>query len=117
MCEDIAQLYLVADMMITDYSSVMFDYSILKRPMQFFTYDLEDYKDNLRGFYFDFMKEAPGPITRTTEELIKAIQQYNAKDHEEKYKAFHQKYNHADDGNASKKMVQLIEKLMLRGGK
>ncbi|WP_253294730.1 CDP-glycerol glycerophosphotransferase family protein [Anaerocolumna aminovalerica] len=117
MCEDIAQLYLAADMMITDYSSVMFDYSILKRPMLFFAYDLEDYKDNLRGFYFDFMEEAPGPVTRTTAELIKAIQQYNPKDYEEKYKAFHQKYNHADDGNASKKMVQLIEELLVRGGK
>ena len=117
MCEDIAQLYLVADMMITDYSSVMFDYSLLKRPMLFFAYDLENYKDNLRGFYFDFIEEAPGPITRTTKELIESIQQYNPEDFEEKYKAFHQKYNHADDGNASKNMVQLIGKLILSGGK
>lgn len=117
MCEDIAELYLVADMMITDYSSVMFDYSLLKRPMLFFAYDLEDYKDNLRGFYFDFIEEAPGPITRTTKELIESIRQYNPEDYKEKYKAFHQKYNHADDGNASKKMVQLIGKLIVSGGK
>ncbi len=56
---DIADLYLAADMMITDYSSVMFDYAHLKRPMLFFTYDLEHYRDTLRGFYFDFEQDSP----------------------------------------------------------
>lgn len=111
MYDDIAMLYLVADMLITDYSSVMFDYSILKRPMAFFTYDLEDYKDNLRGFYFDFVEEAPGPITLTTSELIDSIKNYRQEDYQVKYEKFHSKYNHADDGNASKKIVTLIEEL------
>lgn len=109
MCEDIANLYLVSDLLITDYSSVMFDYSVLKRPMLFFAYDLEDYKDNLRGFYFDFLKEAPGPITRTTKELIDSIVNYKAEEFSEKYEAFHNKYNHLDDGSASQKVVQLIQ--------
>ncbi|MGB8453991.1 MAG: CDP-glycerol glycerophosphotransferase family protein [Anaerocolumna sp.] len=109
MCEDIAELYLVADMLITDYSSVMFDYSILKRPMLFFAYDLEEYKDNLRGFYLDFLKEAPGPITRTTRELINCILNYNKEEFALKLDEFHNKYNHADDGNASYKIVQLIQ--------
>ncbi len=111
MCEDIALLYLVADMLITDYSSVMFDYSILKRPMLFFTYDLEGYKNNLRGFYFDFLEEAPGPIVRSTEELIDSILNYNGEEFALKYDAFHNKYNHADNGNASQKVVQLIQNL------
>ena len=51
---DIAELFLVSDMLITDYSSVMFDYSILRRPMLFYAYDLEKYKNDLRGFYFDY---------------------------------------------------------------
>lgn len=110
-CEDIAELYLVSDIMITDYSSVMFDYSILKRPMFFFAYDLEDYKDNLRGFYFDFIEEAPGPITKTTEELIESIINYHSDEWKVKYEAYHNKYNHADDGHASKKVVELIEKI------
>lgn len=63
--------------MITDYSSVMFDYSILNRPMLFFAYDLEDYKENLRGFYFDFVNDIPGPISRDTDQLIKDIKEYN----------------------------------------
>jgi len=111
MCENIAQLYLVSDMLITDYSSVMFDYSILRRPMLFFAYDLEDYKDNLRGFYFDFLKEAPGPVTRTTGELIDSILNYKPEEYASKYEAFHKKYNHVDDGNASRKVVELIKKL------
>lgn len=106
---DISALYLVADMMITDYSSVMFDYSLLKRPMLFYCYDLEEYKDTLRGFYFDFIEEAPGPITRTTEELIDAIKNYDESLHKEKQEAFYAKFNHADDGNASKKIIDLLE--------
>ncbi len=85
---DITNLYLVSDMLITDYSSVMFDYSILNRPMFFFMYDLESYRDELRGFYFDVIKEIPGPISKTTEELIKDIEKYDHNVYEEKYRAF-----------------------------
>jgi CDP-glycerol glycerophosphotransferase len=106
---DISNLYLVSDMMITDYSSVMFDYSLLKRPMLFFCYDLEEYKDTLRGFYFDFLAEAPGPVALNTEELITAIVNYDPLAYKDKQEAFYNKYNHADDGNASKKMVELIK--------
>lgn len=110
---DIARLYLVADMLITDYSSVMFDYSLLKRPMLFFAYDLEEYKDNLRGFYFDFLKEAPGPIAKDTTQLIESIVHYDNNVWEEKYRAFTKKYNHADDGKASQKVIDLIQSTML----
>jgi len=105
---DIAELYLVSDLLITDYSSVMFDYSILNRPMVFYTYDLEQYKDKLRGFYFDFINEAPGPIAITTEQLVTSILQYNEQEFEVKYKTFKDKYNHADCGDASNKVVDLI---------
>lgn len=105
---DIAVLYLVSDMLITDYSSVMFDYSLLRRPMFFYTYDLDKYKNQLRGFYFDLTKEAPGPIVTTTSELIEAIQNYQPEEYEKAYEAFHAKYNHADDGTASKQVVDLI---------
>lgn len=106
---DISRLYLIADMMITDYSSVMFDYSLLKRPMFFFAYDLENYENNLRGFYFDFLKEAPGPISKTTDQLIFDIKNYDQKEWKEKYNQFSQKYNSADDGKASAKIVEKIK--------
>lgn len=105
---DIAELYLLADLLITDYSSVMFDYSILKRPMFFYTYDLEEYKDTLRGFYFDFLAEAPGPISLTTKQLVRDIKEYDWRQYQSKYDAFTIKYNHADQGIASKTVVDLI---------
>ncbi len=106
---DIADLYLVADMLITDYSSVMFDYSLLKRPLFFFAYDMENYKNNLRGFYFDFLATAPGPIAQDTKSLAEAIRNYKDEDWQDKYKAFSDKYNSCDDGHASKKVSELIE--------
>ena len=63
-------LLAAADVLITDYSSVMFDYAVLQRPMIFYVPDLEQYRDHLRGFYFDFEQEAPGPLVRTTAEVI-----------------------------------------------
>src|SRR5699024_3318423 len=58
----ISELYLITDILITDYSSVFFDFSNLNRPMLFFVYDIEDYRENLRAFYFDFDVQAPGPL-------------------------------------------------------
>lgn len=105
---DIAELYLVADMLITDYSSVMFDYSILNRPMIFFAYDLERYKDNIRGFYFDFLNEAPGPVATDTKQLVDIILSGTCRQYEDNLRAFRKKFNHADDGNASARVVELI---------
>ncbi|MBX0313379.1 CDP-glycerol glycerophosphotransferase family protein [Planococcus glaciei] len=70
---DIRDLYLISDLLITDYSSVFFDYAILERPIIFFMYDLAYYRNQLRGFYFDIEEKAPGPIVRTETELFQAI--------------------------------------------
>ena len=63
---DISELFLISDVLVTDYSSSMFDFAVTGRPMVFFTYDLERYRDHVRGFYFDFDAEAPGPLLSTT---------------------------------------------------
>jgi len=67
------ELMLLSDMMITDYSSIMIEYAILNRPILFFTYDLEDYLANERGFYYDFKATVPGPIAHSSDELINII--------------------------------------------
>jgi CDP-glycerol glycerophosphotransferase len=108
---DITDLYLVSDMLITDYSSVMFDYSILNRPMLFFMYDLESYRDELRGFYFDVTEEIPGPISKTTEALIRDIEAYDHDVYEGKYRIFRDKYNKNDDGKASQRVIDRILEL------
>ncbi|WP_399884943.1 CDP-glycerol glycerophosphotransferase family protein [Streptomyces sp. BBFR51] len=104
---DIADLYLAADIMITDYSSVMFDYAHLKRPMLFFTYDLEHYRDTLRGFYFDFEQDAPGPLIGNSRELVDAIRdidQVQAK-YQDRFDRFHHLFCDLDDGHASARVV------------
>src|SRR5439155_1839611 len=70
---DISELFLITDVLITDYSSVMFDFAVTGRPMLFFTYDLEQYRDQLRGFCFDFEAEAPGPLLGTSDEVLAAL--------------------------------------------
>ena len=109
---DIQELYLVSDLLITDYSSVMFDYANLKRPMIFFTYDLEEYRDNLRGFYFDIEENLPGPIALTTDDIINVISDLNATvtKYQAKYEEFYNKFCHIDDGTSSKNSVNKIFK-------
>ena len=109
---DIQELYLISDILITDYSSVMFDYALLNRPILFFTYDMEFYKDNLRDFYFD-INTVPGPLIETTEELVDFIKNNTKEEYFEKYgdkyQAFKEKYNEFDDGNASNNIIKLIK--------
>ena len=69
----IEDLYPVTDVLITDYSSVMFDFALTGRQMVFFTYDLEEYTLKERGCYFDISTEAPGTLARTAPEVIEAI--------------------------------------------
>ncbi|MEN0644766.1 CDP-glycerol glycerophosphotransferase family protein [Alkalicoccobacillus gibsonii] len=104
---DITDLYLVSDILITDYSSVFFDFAILKRPMFFFTYDIELYRGSIRGFYFNFEEESPGPIVTTTQELIKEVKQISL-GFDYLNKAFINRFCYLDDGHASEKTVEAI---------
>ncbi|MFD5078492.1 CDP-glycerol glycerophosphotransferase family protein [Streptomyces sp. NPDC058371] len=70
---DMTPLLALADGLITDYSSVMFDYALLDRPMFFFVYDYEEYVHEGRGTYFDLLERAPGPVVRTEDELHAAL--------------------------------------------
>lgn len=108
--EDIRELYLISDLLITDYSSVFFDFANLKRPMIFFVYDIEDYRDKLRGFYLDFEKIAPGPLVKTTDEVIREIQLLEEKNFTlpESFIEFYKEFCEWEDGNASKRVVQLV---------
>lgn len=104
---EISDLYLISDICITDYSSVMFDFANTKKPLLFFTYDLEYYKEQLRGFYFDFEKEAPGPLIKENEELIEAIKNINniEKQYEDKYTQFYNRFCTFESGHSAKTIV------------
>lgn len=98
---DINELYAISDVLITDYSSVFFDYANLERPMLFFMYDYETYKNELRGFYLS-EDELPGPILKEEDELLRVLKNYNGEGYEEKYKAFNEKFNPYRDGKGAK---------------
>lgn len=105
---DIRDLYLVADVLVTDYSSVMFDFVNTGRPILFFTWDLEEYRDNLRGFYFDFEAEAPGPLLLDSSEVIDALERLDevSAEHADRYAAFRAKYTELEDGRASERFIE-----------
>ncbi|WP_141580778.1 bifunctional glycosyltransferase/CDP-glycerol:glycerophosphate glycerophosphotransferase [Actinomadura sp. WMMA1423] len=107
---DIAELYLAADVLVTDYSSAMFDYAVLGRPIVLYTYDLDWYRDHVRGFYFDLEAEAPGPVVRTSEDVAAAVRA--APDGEQRYAdaydRFFVKYCPHDDGQAASRVVDRV---------
>ncbi|MBT2485367.1 MULTISPECIES: CDP-glycerol glycerophosphotransferase family protein [unclassified Microbacterium] len=103
------QLLLAADALITDYSSVMFDFSVTGKPMYFLVPDLDHYRGELRGFYFDLAERAPGPLVQTQEELAAAL----ADDGHEaryatRYAAWRAQFNRLDDGHAAERVVDRI---------
>lgn len=110
--DDIADLYLISDILITDYSSVFFDYSNLRRPILYYAYDLEKYRDQLRGFYLDYENQMPGPILKTTDEVIDAIQHIDQieEDYKERYDEFYEKICCWETGHATEKIVQEVFK-------
>jgi len=105
-----ADLMLVADVLITDYSSVMFDFASTGKPMIFYTPDLAHYEDVLRGFYFDFVSDAPGPVVETGADLLAAVRDLDAI--VEKYAssraAWKAKFTPCDDGQAADRVVRRL---------
>lgn len=106
---DVTELYIAADVLITDFSSVMFDYTVTGKPIMFLAPDLERYRAE-RGFYFDFETMAPGPILNTDAEVLQTLGRIDqvSKDYETRYRAWQQKFNSLEDGNAAKRVVDIV---------
>lgn len=102
-------LMLVSDMLITDYSSVIFEYALLRRPIGFFCYDLTNYN---RGFYLQYPDDLPGEVYYNQDELVSFIENPNQHFDQEKYEKFLNKYMSACDGNSSKRIAEVINKFM-----
>ena len=105
---EINELYVISDVLITDYSSVFFDYAILKRPIYFYMYDLKEYATDLRGFYLDIHKDIPGKIYMDEETLLMDIK--NEVYDYSKLNDFNLYFNNHEDGNASKRVVDILYK-------
>lgn len=96
----------VVDILITDYSSIPFEFALLQKPMIFFTYDLTEY-DNARGLSDGFLETIPGPHVFTTTELIEVIQ--NNTFDLEKIRFFAEKWNKYSDGFSSERFVSFLK--------
>ena len=104
--KNVAELYLAADVLVTDYSSSMFDFSVTGKPMIFLAPDFDEYVAK-RGFYFDFEQLAPGPILRDSSFLRKSLESIDSQkgEYAQRYQAWQQKFNKLEDGLASKRVV------------
>ncbi|WP_372699793.1 CDP-glycerol glycerophosphotransferase family protein [Arthrobacter sp. JSM 101049] len=107
---EIQELYLVSDVLVTDYSSVFFDYATLRRPIVFYAYDLEVYRDSLRGFYLDYLQEVPGPVVETQEEFFTALRAALDGDRQDhgRYEDFVRRFAPLDDGYAARRVVDRV---------
>ncbi len=113
---DAHELYLAADVLVTDYSSVMFDFAVTGKPMVFYAYDLENYRDALRGFYFDFSPVAPGPILRTSAAVIDQLHDLAGMNaaFADRYADFQRTFCHLDDGHAADRLDWLTQRTAVR---
>lgn len=107
---DISDLYLVADVLVTDYSSVMFDFVNTGRPMLFFTHDLEAYRDDLRGSTSTSRPRprdrcSPTPTTSSTPSVTSAGWSPSTP---RRYEAFRQKFASLEDGHAAARFVDQL---------
>lgn len=103
----IEELLCVSDICISDYSSLVFEYSLFEKPMIFFAFDLDNYYD-WRGFYYDYKDFVPGPIHTTNEEMIDYIKHIDEKFDREQVKAFREKFMSSCDGHATERIMDLM---------
>lgn len=106
---DVAELYIAADVLITDYSSVMFDFTVTGKPVIFLAPDLERYESE-RGFYFDFQGTAPGPIVKTEQAVLEILSKLpeTAKSFQNAYKHWQQTFNSLEDGKAARRVIGAV---------
>lgn len=101
----IEDLLCVSDICISDYSSLVFEYSLFERPLIFFAYDLDEYFD-WRGFYYDYFELAPGLIAKTNFEMIDYIKNIDERFDKQAIKDFRNKFMSSCDGNATQRILE-----------
>jgi CDP-glycerol glycerophosphotransferase len=104
---DGTELLLAADVLVTDYSSLMYDFANTGRPLLLYAYDLDE---ESRGFYVDLEREAPGPLLRTSAELADALRDVEraVAGYAERYRAFAARHCELDDGHAAERVVERV---------
>ncbi|WP_042399574.1 bifunctional glycosyltransferase/CDP-glycerol:glycerophosphate glycerophosphotransferase [Streptacidiphilus carbonis] len=104
---DAVELLLVADVLVTDYSSLAVDFCRTGKPVLLFTPDLDQYRDSVRGLEIDLPRHAPGPLLRTQDELVQALLGLDAvaADHAERYASFREAHCGVLDAEGARRAV------------
>ena len=107
---EMQELLLAADLLITDYSSVIFDFALTGNPIILYSYDLDEYKNEIRGFYYEYESFVPGPIVKTENQLIKEIKNYDElkSRNSNRVKNFAKKFNQREEKSSSQLAVELL---------
>jgi CDP-glycerol glycerophosphotransferase len=107
---DGTELLLAADVLVTDYSSIMFDFANTGRPMLFFAYDLDAYREEIRGFNLDYRATVPGPVLRKSADVAEALRDLDAvrAEHAARYDEFVARFCEFDDGRATERVVERV---------
>lgn len=106
--DSVSELALAADILISDYSSIIMDFTVQNKPMVFFAFDLEQFNENGRGFYFDYESYVPGEVVKTGEALIELFKKGDF--HEEKIPAFRDfNFDYLDKYNCKRVIEQLVK--------
>jgi CDP-glycerol glycerophosphotransferase len=113
---DIADLYLAADVLVSDYSSAVYDFAVTGKPILLFAPDLDRYRDAVRGMYFDYEDWAPGPVSTTQEELAAGLTGLEeiTRSWSSRYDAFVEKFCPHEDGHASDRVVERLRSVLAR---
>ena len=100
---DPSGLMAAADVLLTDYSSIMFDFSVTEKPIIFYVPDWDEYTGSGRGVYFDLADKAPGPLCRTRGEVIAALEDLTEghRMYHEAYSAWRKEFNPWDNPRSS----------------
>jgi len=110
---DAHEIFIYSDVLITDYSGVMFDFSLTRKPIIFYPFDYKEYSQE-RGFYYDYYSVLPGPFAENEKELIKLIKKVDKwskeKEYKKRYKKFVNKFHFYQDGKSSERLLRLIKK-------
>ncbi len=106
----IEELLTAADVCITDYSSLVFEYSLFERPILFFTYDMQEYLDE-RGFYYPIREMMPGPVCSTTQELTEVLRTQDAEFNLLRVREFKYRFMSGCDGHATARVLQLMDRV------
>lgn len=104
--DNLNTLLMAADLLITDYSSIIFEYCVFHRPMIFYAYDLLEFSDQGRGFYRNYEEYVPGPVVKTTEEIIEVILKKDWK--KDKFREFLEDSYAYMDGKSAKRVADFL---------